>query len=166
MKKVTTNGRLYKELIPDIVSLLNEKNEIASQFKESDMGAYEIAMTQRVFGKQLCQIVAKEGQMEPQKAVKLIECTFECSSRIITTKNGKDKKQYTPKGWSAFSLVERLPSHKFGRYFSPKFLSSKVMRELENWGYVESHRKRGSVKMYRINGYKRDYLCSCQESHC
>jgi len=161
MKEITINSRIYKDLIPGIVGLLNEKNEISLQLRESDLGAYEIAMTQRVFGKQLCQIVAEEGRMSPQDAVNLMECTFECSSKVIKTKSGRSKKKYTPKGWSAFSLVERLPKHKYGKYFSPKFISSKVMRELVSWGYVEAYKESGSVKTYRINGYKKDFLNYC-----
>lgn len=164
MKEIDINSRIYSTIIPEILELLLDKNEMTTLFKECELGTYEKAMVNRLFGKQLCEIIAQEGQMKPQEAVKMVERTFECNSKVVKFR-GNEMKKYAPRGLTSYSLVQNTTNHKYGKHFSPKILSSNIMKPLERWGFVESFKSKGSLNMFRINGYKRDYLCSCQVSH-
>jgi len=157
MKDLNINTKVYEFTIPKVIELLLEKNEMTTLFSGAELGPYEQAMVNRVFGKQFCIIIAHEGSMKPVEAVRMVERTFEYNSKMVD-----DKKIYIPRGWSAYSLLEQLDN---SEHFSTKSFSGKIMKTLERWGYVESFHEKFSIKMFRINGYKTDFLDLPQVSH-
>lgn len=157
MKELDIHSRLYKKIIPQVVGLLLKNNDITTMFSDAELGPYEQAMLNRVFGKQLCEIIADEGNMKPTEAVALIDRSFECNSMVIEIKSDK-RKRYSPRGWSSYSLLENAHKDRQGKTLSTRVLSTGIMKALERWGYVESIKSSQSIKLYRINGYKRDFL--------
>ena len=155
MKELNIDSRLYRNIVPQVIDLLLRKNDITTMFSDAELSPYEQAMVNRVFGKQLCEIITVEGNVGPLEAVKVVEHAFEFGSRVVMDRLDNRKKKFYKRGLTSFTLMENISDT---NGLSTKNLSGKVMKNLEKWGYVESYREKQSLKLYKITGYKKDFL--------
>ena len=118
----------------------------------------ELASAQRFVGMSISDTISDCIDIPTDSATKIVDIVYGHTSRIIIHR-GKKKKEYTPRGLTAASIMYQINNKsKFGKSFSSKWLSSKVLPELERWGFVESSKIKNKIKTYRANGYCRRNL--------
>ena len=157
MRSIDMKNRVYKDVILETTKILLETNKMHDFFNELD--GHEVAMAQRLFGVQFCNLIQKEGGFTKNQTLNCVENLFE-KDRFL---DERERVQHEWRGKYASGIYEELEiKEKFEKSFSPKVISHIILKTLKSWGYVESNKDSNGVMTYLINGYKQDYLCSLQ----
>jgi hypothetical protein len=127
-----------------------EKNKFSEQF-DWDIDGIDAAWAQRFVGKQFCEIIMKEGELDPKTASVGMSLLYE----NIPKKNKDGSIRWASRGVHMRTILDSIDV--YGR-FSSKKASSTIMYALESRGYVEPTKDKYRLKTYIMNGYKRDFL--------
>lgn len=109
---------------------------------------YEKASAQRFIGIEMSKTISNEVGITVDDAVTLVDI-------VHGHRSNKDSKKPRPRGVTSAGLIDQIVvKSRYGKEYTSRWLSLKLMPVLENMGFVESFKGDCNLKEYRVNGYK------------